>query len=168
MKIGVSGHQDRDGIDWRWVRDEINRALNELSHDVIGLSSLAGGADQVFARCVLESGWHLIAVIPEADYEEAFDSASDLEEYRALRAKSEIVQLTSARTAEDSFLNAGKWIVDHSDGIIAVWDGEPAEGLGGTADIVAYAQITGKAVLHLDPIDNVVKGSLARRRTGAK
>ncbi len=38
-----------------------------------------------------------------------------------------------------------------ADLMVAVWNGRPAAGLGGTADIVKYALNSGKPVLHLDP-----------------
>jgi hypothetical protein len=31
-------------------------------------------------------------------------------------------------------------MVDHADELYAVWDGQPARGYGGTADVVAYAR----------------------------
>lgn len=34
----------------------------------------------------------------------------------------------------------GRHVVDHSDALLAVWDGEPSAGRGGTGDIVAYAR----------------------------
>ncbi len=41
---------------------------------------------------------------------------------------------------------AGRAVADRSDLLLAVWDGAPAAGLGGTADIVRYAEERGKAV----------------------
>ena len=38
-----------------------------------------------------------------------------------------------------------------------VWDGEKAEGLGGTGDIVTYARQRGKPVVHIEPITKVVR-----------
>ncbi|MFH9861330.1 hypothetical protein [Streptomyces sp. NPDC017202] len=35
--------------------------------------------------------------------------------------------------------------------LLAVWDGKPARGYGGTADVVAYAERTGVAVRVLWP-----------------
>ena len=40
--------------------------------------------------------------------------------------------------------------VDGSDVLIAVWDGEPARGRGGTAEVVAYARSLGKPVVLID------------------
>jgi hypothetical protein len=44
---------------------------------------------------------------------------------------------------EDAYERAGRYVVDRSDAIIALWDGEPARGQGGTAAIVAYARKRG-------------------------
>jgi len=43
-------------------------------------------------------------------------------------------------------------VVDLADLLIAVWDGKPARGPGGTADVVAYAASAGKPYVWLDPI----------------
>ena len=40
--------------------------------------------------------------------------------------------------------------------LLAVWDGLPAKGLGGTADIVTYATQQRKEVIHLDPCKRLV------------
>jgi hypothetical protein len=54
--------------------------------------------------------------------------------------------------SEEAFWNAGKYIVDHSDLVVAVWDGEAARGLGGTADVVQYALTVGRKVVHVNPV----------------
>ncbi|MFJ8953478.1 hypothetical protein ACIRO1_25525 [Streptomyces sp. NPDC102381] len=47
---------------------------------------------------------------------------------------------------------AGKEVVDQSDVLLAVWDGKPAGGKGGTADVVAYAQRQGMDVRIIWPL----------------
>jgi len=41
---------------------------------------------------------------------------------------------------------ASKLMVDEADELYAVWDGKPARGYGGTADVVAYAREHGTPV----------------------
>jgi hypothetical protein len=53
--------------------------------------------------------------------------------------------------SEEAFYEAGKRVVQISDLMIAVWNGKPAAGLGGTADIVKYSLASGKPVVHLHP-----------------
>ena len=39
-----------------------------------------------------------------------------------------------------AYEQVGRHVVDHCDVLIAVWDGKPSRGRGGTAEIVAYAR----------------------------
>jgi len=45
----------------------------------------------------------------------------------------------------------GRWVVDHSDHLVAVWDGMAARGPGGTGDVVAYARERGHPVTVVTP-----------------
>ena len=51
----------------------------------------------------------------------------------------------------EGFLEAGKYVVDACDLLFAVWDGETAEGRGGTGDVVAYAQRKRRPIIHMNP-----------------
>ncbi|MGD1032644.1 MAG: hypothetical protein ABSA05_16060, partial [Opitutaceae bacterium] len=51
---------------------------------------------------------------------------------------------------EDAYLDAGMETVHGADIVLAVWDGEPARGKGGTADIIAYARDLGRPLLIID------------------
>jgi len=42
--------------------------------------------------------------------------------------------------SEEAYLAAGCRVVDMSDVLLAVWDGQPARGKGGTGNIVEYAR----------------------------
>jgi hypothetical protein len=155
MKIGITGHQRRSGIDWAWVRDRIDSELQTISAPIEGLSSLAEGADQVFAEVILDRGGKLRAVIPTPDYERYF-SENGIKGYNRLKLFAKAETLTPEADHERSFYKAGRYIADHVDLLFAVWDGEPAKGLGGTADIVSYATLRGKPVIHINPIDRTV------------
>jgi hypothetical protein len=52
---------------------------------------------------------------------------------------------------EEAFWAAGKRVVELSDEIFAVWDGRKAGGLGGTADVVAFARKKGVPVTIIWP-----------------
>jgi hypothetical protein len=118
----------------------------EKYEDIVGISSLARGADQLFADIVLDRGGHLVGVVPCEKYEETFPNPVDLEKYRQLLKKADqIIQLDHIEPTEDAFWEAGKRVVGMSDILIAVWDGKPG-GKGGTADVVAYAESISKPV----------------------
>ncbi|MBR0804128.1 hypothetical protein JQ636_11310 [Bradyrhizobium japonicum] len=151
MQVSVTGHQKREGLDWDWVADQLRGELSRLQPVTKAFSSLAVGSDQMFARTAMSLGIPHVAVIPTLAYERFF-SGEGLTEYRRLLASSEIVQLAGSENDEQSFFDAGKFVVDHCDVLFAVWDGQRAKGLGGTADIVVYASKLSKRVIHFNPI----------------
>lgn len=156
MRIGITGHQRLDSpATWSWVEQAIERQLNSAGRPLVGLTSLAIGTDQLFARLVLGQGGRVHAVIPFADYERTFDLESR-KMYRYLLNLASVEVLNVDGTEEDAFLAAGKRVVDLSEVMIVVWDGRPPKGKGGTADIVHYAVKNGVATIHLNPISLIV------------
>lgn len=156
-KIGVTGHQAREGLDWVWTRTEVAAILRETTSVDQALTCLAVGTDQLFAEEALAIGIALTAVIPFDGYERCFQGAG-LQSYRNLLACSTRTVLMERRgTDQEAFFAAGIRVADDSDLLIAVWDGEPAVGLGGTADVVAHAITSGRQVVHLDPFSRTVR-----------
>jgi hypothetical protein len=113
---------------------------------VAGLSCLADGADQIFARAVTDLGGALEVVVPAAEYRAGLPAHSH-PGYDALFAQAAAVRrLPFTESTPDSHMAAGKLMVDKADELYAVWDGKPARAYGGTADVVAYARERGTPV----------------------
>ena len=53
-------------------------------------------------------------------------------------------------TREDAYLAAGHAVVDDADVVLALWDGRPARGRGGTAEVVEYARSLGRPLVWID------------------
>lgn len=151
MKLGVTGHQTLDEEQgWVVIRSELHDKLTSASKPLVGLSSLAPGADQVFAQEILRIGAELIAVLPFASYREKVP-ADGRHRFDTLLARSrDVVALEGGSTDEESYMKAGCYIVDHCDRLLAVWDGHPAAGFGGTADVVQYAQWRQRSIWFID------------------
>lgn len=156
MKIGVTGHQAREGIDWTWVQRSLRAELAKLPHLAEAYSSLAAGTDQVFAETALSLHIPVVAVIPLNDYEKYFEG-ENLAKYRQLLGRCKRVSLDWKGDEERAFFEAGKFIVKGCDVLMAVWDGEAAEGLGGTGDVVGFARKSGKGIVHLNPIEQTIE-----------
>jgi len=105
-----------------------------------GLSCLADGADQIFARAVTELGGTLEAFIPAAGYRAALPVQAHPEYDRLLAQASAIHRLPFTESTPESHMTASKLMVDAADELYAVWDGKAARAYGGTADVVAYAR----------------------------
>jgi hypothetical protein len=48
---------------------------------------------------------------------------------------------------EAGYERVGRWVVDHSDALVALWDGEPSREQGGTSGTIAYAAERGVPLL---------------------
>ncbi len=143
-RIGCSGHQTLAPATRRVVAAEITTALKSSGDELVGLSSLAVGADQVFAYAILSAGAELHAVIPSEGYEVIFTTDEAAKSYKALLSlAAHSTTLNFPVPSEDAYLAAGRYIVDHCDVLLAVWDGQAAAGKGGTADVVNYARERG-------------------------
>jgi hypothetical protein len=157
VKVGITGHQrleDPDG--WVWVKIEMDDLLMKMRRPLVGITCLAAGADSLFAELILQQGGSLEAVVPFPEYEKVF-AAQHRNRYQALLgAASAITVLEKGRSKQESYFAAGKKVVDAADLLLTVWDGKPARGLGGTADIVEYAHQELKQVIHLNPTNRSV------------
>jgi hypothetical protein len=121
------------------------------------LSPLARGADRLAAEAALRSGYTLHVPMPfrQADYEKDFDAPEDLDGFRVLlsQANDGIMELDGDRgpNINRAYEAVGRYVVRHCDVMIAIWDGRPGGGQGGTASIVNYAAVTGVPVWWLHP-----------------
>jgi hypothetical protein len=150
--IGITGHQGLDRDTTALVSDAV-RAELESRGPVRGITSLAQGADQIFAGEILRQGGALTVVIPSADYETTFQTPQALSQYFELKGSAmEIIEMPFAEPTEDAYWAAGRKVVSLADEMLAVWDGEEAGGLGGTADVVAFARERGVPVTVIWPM----------------
>jgi len=152
--IGFTGH--RRVADPAGISRVLHTVLAEfrLAPDVewLALSSVAAGSDILFARAALAEGmgWEAILPLPPAEFRRDFADA-EWREVEALLAKAEQVRIIGERDhRDDAYLDGGMETVNHSDLLLAVWDGEPSRGRGGTAEIVAYARELGRPLIIID------------------
>jgi hypothetical protein len=146
--IGCTGHQALSPSTVIAVRLAITEILaSHASETLTGLTNLAVGSDQIFARAVLAVGGRLHVVIPSANYATTFSSPDEQDAFSyLLGVAGESTQLPYPDSTEEAFMAGGRAVVDGCDLLLAVWDGKPAAGLGGTADVVTYARQQGTLV----------------------
>jgi hypothetical protein len=116
------------------------------------VSPLAEGADQFGAAVALDLGYRLNAILPlpREDYRDDFDAAGRARFEALLERADCIFELPpQASGREESYTLAGRATVAHCDILIALWDGGPARGPGGTAEVVSLALRSGLPVIHL-------------------
>ncbi|MGX9890597.1 hypothetical protein [Streptomyces sp. NPDC002276] len=144
-RIGVTGHLFLPAT----VLPSVRAGMLDLLRvgDVDMLSSLAAGADQLCASLALDSGATVTAVLPGTDHETHFTDDTARTAYHRLLARcTGRIDLPAEPTPEEAYDAAGQWIVDHCDLLVAVWDGRPSRGRGGTGDVVRHARRAGVEV----------------------
>lgn len=113
---------------------------------LVGISCLADGADQIFAQSVLDLGGTLEVIVPAQKYRDGLPDAAK-ETYDSLIAQAaETHRLRHIESDERAHMDASIEMLRHADVLLAVWDGKPARGFGGTADVVAHAREAGLPV----------------------
>ncbi|GAA4341599.1 hypothetical protein [Microbacterium rhizosphaerae] len=171
LRIGIVGHrwlEDDDvtrgavaaAVDDLWQRRS-NSATANTSVGLTVVSALAEGADRIAAAAAVDRGARLEVVLPlpSADYEKDFQTPESLARYRELLADAASVTALPIRDDRDAaYLEGGMRVVERCDAVIAIWDGEPARGTGGTAEIVAYADAIGRPVrwLRVEPAAGII------------
>lgn len=149
LVVGVTGHRDipeRDPGVRAAVREVLVR-LGAPSQPITLISCLAEGADRLVARVAVEElGARLVAPLPlePEDYERDFATQESREEFRRLLRVAERCFVVrggggAAGPRSRGYACAGAWLVANSSVLIALWDGEPARGAGGTAELVEWA-----------------------------
>jgi hypothetical protein len=118
------------------LRDKLRNTPN-----LVGVTMLGPGADQLFARVVLDLGGSLYVVVPARKYRDSFEDDEARRSYDELYGRASYFEaLDFTESTETAHMEGGMAVVDRSTVLIAVWDSEPSRGHGGTADVVAYAR----------------------------
>lgn len=168
MYIGFTGHRpnrlhigaDRVGARLHEALDTIRSAAAARSGDEarVAISPLAEGSDRLFALAALALGYVLWALLPfrSGDYEQTFADASTTAEYRALLQRAtKIIELTGALADTKAAYHAlGREMVDRSSLLVAVWDGRPAAGKGGTTEVIDHALRKHRPVIWINSADD--------------
>jgi len=139
-RIAVSGHRGLNARTADLIDQAIRDRLSGEPESITGLSCLADGADQIFARAVLDLGGTLEVVLPAEEYRAGLPAESHAEYDDLLSHAGAVHQLPFTESTSESHMTASKLMVDKADELYAVWDGKPARAYGGTADVVAYAR----------------------------
>ena len=155
IRVGVTGHRGADRLgDETSLRRAIGEALGGILAGLRSnytpvllraVSPLAEGADQLVAMEVLDrQGADLEVPLPGfpdgRPYIEHLETEASRREFERLRRRAVAThRLGKATTDDEAYERVGRWVVDHCDVLIAVWDGQRSNKQGGTAETVDYA-----------------------------
>ncbi|MEV0475679.1 hypothetical protein [Streptomyces prunicolor] len=153
MRVGITGHRGLSGEVERTVRALIEEAVTAYgtgtgtgtgtepgNAGLVGVSCIADGPDTWFARAVLDHGGRLEVVLPAARYRADLPAWHHSTYDDLLRRATEVHRTGLDASGPDAHMAGSELLVDQVDVLLAVWDGRPARGYGGTADVVTYAR----------------------------
>ncbi|GLW70366.1 hypothetical protein Kpho02_26650 [Kitasatospora phosalacinea] len=146
--IAVTGHLDLSPATARAVRAALDALLSPYpAGELTGVSCLAPGADTLFADAVLARGGRLVAVLPGPSHPGPRATAAERTAFeRLLAAAHRVLVLPATRLDPAAYVAANDRLLQLADRLVAVWDGRPGNGPGGTADMVAAARAAGLPV----------------------
>ncbi|MFJ3983991.1 hypothetical protein [Streptomyces fungicidicus] len=152
MRVGITGHRGLGADVEGRVRSMLDEAVSACdAAELVGVSCIADGPDVWFAEAVVRHGGRLEVVIPAAGYRAALPEWHRATYDALLGQASEVHETGMDESTSEAHMAGSEILVGLSDTLLAVWDGKPARGFGGTADVVAYAERNGTPVQVLWP-----------------
>jgi len=122
---------------------------------LVAVSSLAEGADRLVAERVARTsggGLGVVLPFPAERYLDDFATQDSRNEFHRLLRTAEWVRHVEESTDRDAaYRAAGHSVVERCDVLLAIWDGAPPRGVGGTAEIVRHAQRLSHPVVVIHP-----------------
>lgn len=164
------------------VRQEIASlmaAAEKMGARLMAVSSIALGADLIFAEECLAAGVPWKCLLPFAKEEFRRDDFTEADWSRVeacLEGAYRVVELMPGVPEDEAqrksaYLECGYRMVEQADVVLLLWNGKPAQGEGGTGDVWDYARILSKPVWHRNTETSVInragwpgEGEWAERR----
>ncbi len=172
LRVGATGHRAKalEAVDQNVLRETVRNVLRRIAEhtrEVAGegegdyaadlprlvmVSALAEGADQLMADVALELGFDLDAPLPfeREEYKKDFADTAGFDRL-VTRARS-VLELDGDRaTGALPYARVGRILLGHTDVLVAIWDGEAANGRGGTGEVVVEAAALGVPIVWISP-----------------
>lgn len=173
LTVGVTGHREHKlvGVDIVALTATVTRTLSQLHQSLraVGkhhhtafsdepaqlrmVSALADGADTIVAKAALAAGWRVDACLPfpRDEYANDFSEGAHHDDFVALLEKaSSTFELPGTHAeATAAYEAVGRLVLEQCDVLLALWDGDPNRGRGGTSRVVADAVARHIPVVHI-------------------
>lgn len=161
--IAFTGH--RTGFDPEAVRRALGRVLDELSERASAAgeslrlcTSVAEGCDTIWVQLARDRGHALDLMLPLAEAEFATDFSLDgwklakaeIDHARAHPGRHTVCERATTLPRPECYFELAVKMLSRSRVLVAVSDGSPPRGLGGTASVVALASRRGIPVIVVD------------------
>lgn len=149
MIISGTGHRpNKLGGYSQEVQDKLIKVLSieieKIKPNQI-ISGMALGYDIALAKVALNYNIPLIAAVPFLEQEKLWPLKSQAEYFYLLSKAKDIIYTADIGYAAWKMQIRNEWMVDHSDLVLALWDGSS----GGTGNCIKYANKLSKPIRNL-------------------
>lgn len=169
LRVGVVGHRAERlvGVDREAIRETLEALLRQSRESAVlattdaahyrpdgpGLTLLTGMADGTDREAVraahADASWAVHAILPFPVAAHPADSQEALR--AAIEGCAEVTVLDGVTGRYDAYVPLSMVLVEQADVLVAVWDGERARGVGGTAEVVQRARRDSVPIIRIDP-----------------
>lgn len=165
--IGFSGH--RSGFSETEVHASLVSILTDLQRRATAIggqielyTSIAEGTDTLCVEVASELGIpvHILLPLPENEFQKDFSSPAtwerskkQLEQASVTPGNNSVRMIEGQHSRPECYFDQGVSMLEVVDMLIAVWNEQPAKGLGGTAQMVSQAHAIGTPVIQINPLD---------------
>jgi hypothetical protein len=171
IKITVCGHRCLSNLPYLetsilLVSTRIQKTYPGRLYQVY--SCLAEGADRLLARILTQTlPADLTVVLPllEKEYLNDFQTDKSIQEYFNLKQLAkDVITPDHKHNRPLAYQVTNSYLMEHCDLLVAIWDGLPARGPGGTAELVKSVRDSGKPLLWIHSNQETVSTSLIEER----
>jgi hypothetical protein len=161
LAIGFTGH--RKLPDEAKCREAIRRVLvawkARVPGVVYGVSSAAAGGDLLFAETCIELNLpiRVFLPLPREQFRDDFDDPTWSRAERVLTSALSVEVTGVGQKPTERYYECGIETVQQSQLLIALWDGGPGHGMGGTADMVYFAKGQGRPIAWINSATGAVQ-----------
>ncbi|RAO25223.1 hypothetical protein MED15_00986 [Micromonospora noduli] len=154
VRVGVTGHINLTSDTELLVAEALRVELGRISdRPVHGVTCLAAGADQVFARTILDLGGTYEVILPARDYRVAVISPENRLAFDELLDRAAAVVHTGYdRSDTAAYVVANRELVRRVQRLVAVWDGKPGRHPASTDRTIDWARRHGVPTTILWPV----------------
>jgi uncharacterized phage-like protein YoqJ len=145
MILGMTGH--RTIINYNATYLAFQNILNELKPEYT-ICGVAVGADQLFAVICIRLGIPFIAAVPFVGQECKWPEHVQKQYKKILTNAKEVIIVSDGDYSNQKFHIRNEWIVDHSDKLLAYYDGSVRSGTGNCYN---YAKKINKEIIRINP-----------------
>src|SRR6185437_16614350 len=140
LRIGVTGHINLAAGTEVLIRRALATYLTTVpATEILGVTCLAAGADQLFAQTVRDAGGAYEVILPAADYR-AVVPHDERPQFDELLAGARVVVYAAESSGAEAYVAANHLLLDRIDRLVAVWDGLPCADAASTAAVVSAAR----------------------------